>query len=119
MQRRYSPSVETKINKERNFYSIPCQIKKKWCCVVFITAIQLAQTYFNGIFCCRIFRDALVKKIGVYIYIQSTLDISNCQKGPTHLFKSSTYRVVILCKKRMGSIFLFETSRVRLIEYSR
>ena len=56
------------------------------------------------------------------IYIQSTLDISNCQGTNKFVrdIESSTYRVVILCKLiRMGPIVLFETSRVRLFEYSR
>ena len=56
------------------------------------------------------------------MYRQSTLDIPHCQG--TNKFdrdiESSTYRVVIFCKLiRMGPIVLFETSRVRLIEYSR
>ena len=54
------------------------------------------------------------------IYIQSTLDISNCQGNNKFVrdIESSTYRVVILCKlMRMGPIVLFETSRVRLIDY--
>ena len=54
--------------------------------------------------------------------VQSTLDISNCQ-GTNKFVRdidSSTYRVVILRKLiRIGPIVLFETSRVRLIEYSR
>ena len=55
-------------------------------------------------------------------YIQSTLDISSCQGTNKFVrdIESSTYRVVIFCKLiRMGPIVLFETSRVRLIEYSR
>ena len=56
------------------------------------------------------------------IVLQSTLDISNCQGTNKFVrdIESSTYRVVILCKLiRMGPIVLLETSRVRLIEYSR
>ena len=53
-------------------------------------------------------------------YIQSTFDISDCQGTNKFVrdIESSSYRVVILCKLiRMGPIVLFETSRVRLIEY--
>ena len=48
------------------------------------------------------------------------LELSSRDQQICSDIESSTYRVVILCKLiRMGSIVLFETSRVRLIEYSR
>ena len=56
------------------------------------------------------------------VELQSTLDISNCQRTNKFVrdIESSIYRVVILCKLiRTGPIVLFETLRVRLIEYSR
>ena len=48
-------------------------------------------------------------KYNIYIYIQSTLDISNCQEPNKFVrdIENSTYRVVILCKLiRIGPIVL-------------